>query len=132
LRKPGPLDAEERVVMEQHARIGAELTAAIPPLAHLAGAVRSCQEHWDGQGYPDRLAGAAIPIAARIIAVADAYDAMTSDRSYRLALPPHAVEAELRRCAGTQFDPSVVAALLELVGETALSRRDGGDRARRP
>jgi diguanylate cyclase (GGDEF)-like protein/putative nucleotidyltransferase with HDIG domain len=125
LRKPGPLDAEERQVMERHARIGADLTAAIPPLAHLASAVRSCQEHWDGQGYPDGLAGRDIPLAARIIAVADAYDAMTTDRSYRLALPADVVRAELERCAGTQFDPAVVAAMLELV-------RRGGTRPLAP
>lgn len=123
LRKPGPLDREERRVMEQHARIGAELTAAIAPLAHLAPAVRSCQEHWDGRGYPDGLVGEEIPLAARIIAVADAYDAMTSDRSYRLALPPAAVEAELRRCAGTQFDPAVVDAMVDLIRREGASAR---------
>lgn len=125
LRKPGPLDDEERRVMERHARIGADLTAAIPPLAHLATAVRSCQEHWDGQGYPDGLAGRDIPFVARIIAVADAYDAMTTDRSYRLALPADVVRDELERCAGTQFDPEVVTAMLELaLRERAAIRPD--------
>jgi diguanylate cyclase (GGDEF)-like protein/putative nucleotidyltransferase with HDIG domain len=124
LRKPGPLDAEERRIMEQHARIGAELTAAIPPLAHLASAVRSCQEHWDGQGYPDGLAGADIPLTARIIAVADAYDAMSTNRTYRFALPRPMVEAELARCSGTQFDPEVVAALLDLLPAAPADRDD--------
>ncbi len=78
--------------------------------------VRSCHEHWDGNGYPDRLAGAEIPLVARIVCTCDAWSAMTSDRSYRSALSQEDAAAELRRCAGTQFDPQVVEALVAVLG----------------
>src|SRR5262249_15000079 len=84
----------------------------------LTDAVRSSQEHFNGSGYPDGIAGDQIPLAARIIAVADAYHAMCSDRPYRAALPLGHAIAELERCAGTQFDPRVVAALVEVVVPT--------------
>jgi HD-GYP domain-containing protein (c-di-GMP phosphodiesterase class II) len=74
--------------------------------------VRSCHERWDGNGYPDRLAGEDIPLVARIVCVCDAFSAMTTDRSYRKALSSDEALAELRRCAGSQFDPSVVDALI--------------------
>ncbi|HZR79749.1 MAG TPA: diguanylate cyclase [Candidatus Binatia bacterium] len=117
LLKPGPLDETEREIMNLHAEVGAELVESVAGIRHLAVAVRASQEHYDGNGYPDGLAGEAIPLAARIVAVADAYHAMTTDRPYRAALPAAAVEAELRRCAGTQFDPKVVEALLEMVAD---------------
>lgn len=115
LRKPGPLDEHERLVMNQHAHLGAELAASQPAIRHLAGVVRASQEFFDGGGYPDGLAGEAIPLAARIIAVADAYHAMRSDRPYRAAIGREAAIAELARCAGTQFDPVVVHALVAVV-----------------
>jgi HD-GYP domain-containing protein (c-di-GMP phosphodiesterase class II) len=86
--------------------------------------VRSSHERWDGDGYPDRLAGEAIPLGARIVLACDAWDAMTSDRCYRRALGPDQAAAELRANAGTQFDPDVVAALLAVVfADEALGAR---------
>ena len=117
LLKPGPLDENERVIMNLHAEVGAELARALAPVRHLAPAIRASQEFFDGTGYPDGLAGEAIPLAARIIAVADAYHAMCSDRPYRAALPRDVAAAELQRCAWTQFDPAVVVAVLELIAE---------------
>ena len=81
-------------------------------LARVGVVVRASHERWDGGGYPDGLAGEAIPLAARIVSACDAYNAMTTDRSYRRALPVADALAELERCAGTQFDPDVVAALV--------------------
>jgi HD-GYP domain-containing protein (c-di-GMP phosphodiesterase class II) len=86
----------------------------VDPVADL---VLHHHERWDGAGYPDGLHGEKIPLGARIIFVADAYDAMTSDRVYRSKRSSHAALAELRRCAGTQFDPGIVAAFIEEVGE---------------
>jgi HD-GYP domain-containing protein (c-di-GMP phosphodiesterase class II) len=79
--------------------------------------VRASHERWDGGGYPDGLVGEAIPVAARIVSACDAFNAMTTDRSYRKALPLATAVGELRRCAGTQFDPAVVDALVSLVSE---------------
>src|SRR5262249_52018125 len=83
---------------------------AAPGLSGVAAMVRSSHERWDGAGYPDNLAGDDIPLGARIVTVCDAYDAMVTDRAYRAARPAHEALAELERCAGTQFDPRVVAA----------------------
>ena len=83
-------------------------------LSRVGVVVRASHERWDGGGYPDGLAGEAIPLAARIVSACDAYNAMTTDRSYRRALPVADAVAELERCAGSQFDPAVVAALVEL------------------
>lgn len=83
---------------------------------HVAPIVRSSHERWDGDGYPDRLAGEAIPLGARVIAVCDAYDAMTSTRPYRSAITKADAMDELRRCAGHQFDPRVVAAFERVIG----------------
>ena len=112
LNKPGPLDEAERAEMEQHTIVGAEMLQRIPFFDGVHQLVRSSHERWDGGGYPDRLAGEAIPLAARVIAACDAYHAMTSDRPYRAALPHDDAVAELRRCAGSQFDPAVVDALV--------------------
>ncbi|MBY0274982.1 diguanylate cyclase [Candidatus Binatia bacterium] len=117
LLKPGPLDDNERLIMNLHAEVGADLARALAPVRHLAPAIRSSQEFFDGTGYPDGVAGDAIPLPSRIIAVADAFHAMRSDRPYRAALCSEVAVAELRRCAGTQFDPAVVDALLELVAD---------------
>jgi two-component system cell cycle response regulator len=111
LDKPGPLDDSEWGFMRQHPVIGERILGAAPALAPVAELVRSSHERWDGRGYPDGLAGEAIPLGARIVFACDAYDAMTSDRCYQRARTPQAAMAELRRQAGTQFDPRVVEAL---------------------
>src|SRR6185312_9680516 len=103
--KPGPLDDDEWAQMRGHTIVGDELLLAAPPLRAVAPLVRASHERWDGGGYPDGVAGAAIPLAARIVAACDAYDAMTTDRVYRPAI--RAADAR----AGSQFDPAVVAAL---------------------
>jgi HD-GYP domain-containing protein (c-di-GMP phosphodiesterase class II) len=114
INKPGPLDAEERALMNTHTILGQEmLERAGGLLGDVGPFVRSCHEHWDGNGYPDGLAGDAIPLVARIVCTCDAWSAMTTDRSYRSALSHEAAVAELRKCAGTQFDPRVVDALLD-------------------
>jgi HD-GYP domain-containing protein (c-di-GMP phosphodiesterase class II) len=115
LRKEGPLDEAEWELMRQHPVAGEQIVAATPPLAYLAPSIRAEHERWDGGGYPDGLAGDQIPIASRIVLACDAYHAMTSDRPYRRARPEDEARAELRRCAGTQFDPAVVAALLDVI-----------------
>ena len=115
LNKPGQLTADELVVVQQHSEAGADVVAGIHELAHLAPAIRACHERWDGGGYPDGLAGHDIPISSRITFVCDAYDAMTSHRPYRGAMPATAARAELRRCRGTQFCPRCVDALLEVL-----------------
>jgi two-component system cell cycle response regulator len=111
LDKPGPLDDAEWELMRQHPATGERILNADPVLQPVARLVRASHERWDGAGYPDGLAGTAIPLAARIIAACDALDAMTSDRCYQAGRSLPEALAELRRCAGTQFDPDVVAAL---------------------
>jgi putative nucleotidyltransferase with HDIG domain len=110
LRKPAPLTAPERTVLQRHAQIGFRMleSLGIDPVAEW---VLHHHERWDGTGYPDRLAGTEIPLGARIIFVADAYDAMTSDRVYRQRRTNEDALDEIIRCAGTQFDPEVVEAL---------------------
>src|SRR5581483_416462 len=113
INKPGPLDAEERALMNTHTVLGQEmLERAGGLLGRIGTFVRSCHEHWDGNGYPDGLAREEIPLVARIVSACDAWSAMTSDHSYRRALSQEAAAIELRRCAGTQFDPGVVDALV--------------------
>ncbi len=116
LNKPGPLTPEERAVIERHTLVGERILAPVEFLAGVCRLVRHEHERWDGGGYPDGLAGEAIPLGARVIFACDALHAMTSDRPYRRALPAAIAHAELRRHAGTQFDPRVVAALLAEVG----------------
>ena len=112
LRKPDALNDAERLVLERHPRIGFQMleSLGVDPIADW---VLHHHERWDGNGYPDRLRGEEIPLGARIIFVADAYDAMTSDRVYRRRLTDEEAVSELVRCAGTQFDPSIVAAFIE-------------------
>ena len=112
LNKPGPLDRAEWDFMHQHTILGERILSAAPALRPIAAIVRASHERWDGTGYPDRLAGKDIPAAARIVAVCDAYQAMTSDRTYSRALGHEAACRELRAMAGTQFDPEVVEAFL--------------------
>jgi diguanylate cyclase (GGDEF)-like protein/putative nucleotidyltransferase with HDIG domain len=110
LRKPGPLTEPERMVLERHPQIGFRMleSLGVDPVADW---VLHHHERWDGSGYPDGLPGDQIPLGARIIFVADAYDAMTSERVYRRRVAPEHAIAELERCAGSQFDPEIVAAL---------------------
>jgi diguanylate cyclase (GGDEF)-like protein len=108
LNKPAALDDAEWAFIRRHTLIGQRITGAAPALERVALLVRSTHENVDGSGYPDGLAGDEIPLGSRIIAVCDAYDAMTTDRPYRRRIRREAAMAELRRCAGTQFDPQVV------------------------
>jgi putative nucleotidyltransferase with HDIG domain len=108
LRKPGPLDNDEKTIMRTHCEIGYNVLTRIPFLRDAAEIVLAHQEFYDGTGYPRGLRGEQIPLGARIFSIADAMDAMISDRPYRKALPmSHALE-EIRRCSGTQFDPQIV------------------------
>jgi diguanylate cyclase (GGDEF)-like protein len=111
LDKRGPLDDGEWEFMRRHTVIGERVLASAPALEGIGLLVRSSHERWDGAGYPDGLAADDIPLGARIVFVCDAYHAMTTDRPYQEARDPQAVLAEIRRCAGTQFDPGVVEAL---------------------
>jgi diguanylate cyclase (GGDEF)-like protein len=115
LNKPGLLDQEEWEFMRRHTLIGERILSAAPALAQSAELVRSSHERYDGSGYPDQLAGEAIPFGASIIAVCDAFDAMTSTRPYRAALSVGDALAELRRCSGSQFHPRVVRAFCDLI-----------------
>jgi HD-GYP domain-containing protein (c-di-GMP phosphodiesterase class II) len=112
---PGQLDAGSRAVMQRHSEAGAAFLARLPSLAHLVPTVLHHHEHVDGSGYPHGLAGDAIPFAARIVAVADAYSAITANRPYRAARSVEAAVLELRRVAGSQLDPAVVEALHSIV-----------------
>ncbi|MHB2019314.1 MAG: HD-GYP domain-containing protein [Candidatus Xenobia bacterium] len=115
LRKPSMLDPEERAIMEMHPVIGATIVQPIPLSAKVKSSVRHHQERWDGKGYPDRLAGEAIPLFARITAVADAWDTITSNRPYRAGRPVEVAVNEIKKCGGTQFDPQVVEAFLRVM-----------------
>jgi diguanylate cyclase (GGDEF)-like protein len=121
LAKPGPLDEAEWAFMRRHTVVGERILLAAPALGEVARIVRATHERMDGTGYPDRVRGEAIPLAARIIAVCDAYDAMRTDRPYQAQLGHDAALAELRRCAGTQFDPEVVAAFAAVLEERAAA-----------
>jgi len=115
LRKPGPLTEHEQALMRQHPIVGAQMVSSIPELEHLDPAIRAEHERWDGTGYPDGLAGLAIPVTSRIVFVCDAYHAMTSDRPYRRALTPEAAITEIANESGRQFCPSAAGALLHLL-----------------
>jgi HD-GYP domain-containing protein (c-di-GMP phosphodiesterase class II) len=116
INKPGPLDDEERALINTHTLLGEEMLGHVGGLlGDIGHVVRSSHERWDGDGYPDGLMGEQIPIAARIVSACDAWSAMTTDRAYRTRLSHHEAVAELRRCAGSQFDARVVDALLEVL-----------------
>jgi HD-GYP domain-containing protein (c-di-GMP phosphodiesterase class II) len=122
LLKPGKLTPEEYEVMKRHPIIGHQILAPVKYLGPVAQMVLYHQEWYNGRGYPEGLKGEEIPVGARMVAVIDAWDAMRSDRPYRKALAREAAVAEMRRCAGTQFDPRIVEAFLRI--ESADAARD--------
>jgi HD-GYP domain-containing protein (c-di-GMP phosphodiesterase class II) len=123
INKRGPLTAAERAVVERHTLEGEAMLLGVGgALAEIGSLVRSCHERWDGKGYPDRLLTEETPLVSRIVCACDAYNAMTTDRSYRAALAPAEAERELRANAGTQFDPVIVASLLRVLGSVATAR----------
>jgi HD-GYP domain-containing protein (c-di-GMP phosphodiesterase class II) len=122
LAKPGRLNAGELDQIREHPRLGARILLRIAVFRAAIPYVLYHHERWDGRGYPTGRAGEEIPLEARVLAVADAFDAMTSDRPYRRALDHEEAVAEVARCAGTQFDPAIVEVFLELFGEPAELR----------
>ncbi len=115
LSKKGLLDNEEWETIKMHPEAGCRIARATEEFAHVADDILCHHEHWDGSGYPRGLKGEEIPLLARIMAIADAYEVMTSGRPYRRALPPLAAVNELKRCAGTQFDPKLVEVFVSLL-----------------
>jgi HD-GYP domain-containing protein (c-di-GMP phosphodiesterase class II) len=127
LNKPGPLLPHELELVRAHVRVGHSLLQRIPALQVVAEAVLHHHEWFDGSGYPDGLAGEQIPVASRIVAVVDAYSAMTTSRCYRRACSQEVAREELVRCAGTQFDPRVVEVFLSLLDEPQSRPGDDDD-----
>jgi putative nucleotidyltransferase with HDIG domain len=121
LRKPGPLLPHERAEIQEHPLAGAWLLEDVAVAQPALRCVLHHHERWDGDGYPHRLAAAAIPIEARLVALADAFDAMTSDRPYRSALTHKEALGEVGRCAGTQFDPELAGVFLDVWAERAAA-----------
>jgi diguanylate cyclase (GGDEF)-like protein/putative nucleotidyltransferase with HDIG domain len=117
LRKPGKLNKEELEVIRQHARFGELIVHDVPDVGDVVAAIGGHHEHFDGTGYPRALSGDDIPYLARILAVADAYSAMTSDRPYRKAIPADVAQNELRKAAGRQLDPELVNVFLKILCE---------------
>jgi len=118
--KPGKLNKNEWTIMKKHPEIGYRIALSSPDLAHIAKSILYHHERWDGKGYPYGLAGEEIPITSRIISIVDAYDAMTSNRPYRKALPKEEAIEELKRCSGTQFDPDLVGIFMDQLAPRAL------------
>lgn len=133
LLKPERLSSEEFEIISNHSAVGGHIVESVPFLSDLMPVIRAHHERWDGKGYPDGLMGARIPLLARILMVADAFDAMTSERPYRKPVSVEVARAELVRCAGTQFDPEVVSALLGALdsGEARVVIHTEAVRARR-
>ncbi|WP_354700853.1 hypothetical protein DSM112329_01145 [Paraconexibacter sp. AEG42_29] len=125
LDSPDDLTDDEWLFMREHPVIGERILACAPPLRGVAAVVRSTHERWDGSGYPDRLAGLEIPLAARVIAVCDAFDVITTSRPYHRGETVEAAIGELRRCAGAQFDPHLVEAFVRARAATATAARQG-------
>jgi putative nucleotidyltransferase with HDIG domain len=125
LEKPGPLTLDERRQMEQHSEIGERILRNVDDYSEIADVVRSHHERIDGMGYPDGIHGDEIPLLARLIGVADAYDAMTSDRPYREALPSRVARMRLAQAVGTQFDTAVVAAFEAILATADENYRSG-------
>ena len=126
INKPGPLSAREMEEMRRHPFVGSSLLAPVEFLAPVRPLLEASHEWWDGRGYPRALAGHEIPLAARIVSVCDAYHAMTSDRSYRRALPEREAIRRLQECAGSQFDPAVVDVFCGLHRRGAIPGHDQG------
>jgi diguanylate cyclase (GGDEF)-like protein len=126
IRKPSPLTQAERREMDRHPEIGEQILAPVPFLQAIRPIVRACHERWDGKGYPDGLAGEAIPLEARIIFVCDAFHAMTTDRPYRQALPEKEAIRRIKLSAGTQFDPEVVKVFARLHAAGGIHYEAGG------
>jgi putative nucleotidyltransferase with HDIG domain len=124
LQKPSLLTDSELAVVAEHSRLGASIIQTIPFLSSIVPAITHHHERWDGNGYPDCLSAEDIPLAARILATADAFDAMTTSRSYRPAMPEEEARRELARCRGTQFDPATVDALLRALDSQRLRVRE--------
>ncbi len=121
LNKPAPLSNAEWSVMRRHSEWGSGMLADVPGLDSVAWAVLAHHERWDGSGYPRGLKGEEIPFTSRIIAVSDAFSAMTTDRPYRCARSVDDALCELARCAGSQFDPTVVEAFVARTGQAAVA-----------
>ncbi len=115
LCKPSRLNDEEWSLMKRHSQIGADIVGVIQQMNQVSPLIKYHHEHYDGSGYPDGLTGDQIPLGARILAVVDAYSAMTADRIYRPARPPQEARAELQRTSGSQFDPQVVSVFLQIL-----------------
>ena len=116
LSKRAPLTEADWVEIKRHPEVGFRIAQASPELIHISEYILSHHERWDGKGYPRGLAGASIPLLARVLMVVDSFDAMTQDRAYRKAMPVEVALEEIRRNAGTQFDPSVARAFLGMMG----------------
>jgi putative nucleotidyltransferase with HDIG domain len=131
LQKRGPLTPAELEVMRKHPPIGAQIVQHVKSLAAVVPLVLHHHEKYDGSGYPQGLRGKEIPLGARIIAVADAYHAMTSDRPYRPGMSQHQAVSELLRCVGTHFDPAVVEAFLRVLQQRAATAHEDATAAGR-
>jgi diguanylate cyclase (GGDEF)-like protein len=133
LRKPGKLTAEEYEIMQRHPALGGMIASAIPGMSQIVDGVRSHHERWDGKGYPDQFAGEDIPLLGRILAVADAFSAMTTDRPYRKGMAWEDALEEIRKNVGTQFDPTIARAFLKVaesrLAEGGLEQRPDGEAA---
>ncbi|MPN11859.1 hypothetical protein SDC9_159167 [bioreactor metagenome] len=120
LNKPSSLNEEEFAVMKTHPEIGYRIAMASPEFASIAELILTHHERWDGAGYPNRISGEKIPLLSRILAIADAYDAMTKDRIYRKALPREVAVREIKTNAGSQFDPQIAGVFLQILEQNDL------------
>ena len=127
LNKPQRLTVDEYLAFQSHPEKGKRIIEPVSFLRHLVPCVYHHHESWDGTGYPEGLDGEAIPLEARILAVADTYDAMTSDRPYRKALPHYFAMLEIRSCAGKQFDPKIVTAFEHAIEAHRKKCKQSGD-----
>jgi len=115
LLKEGKLTEKEWKVIKRHPEIGFNIANASPQIAHIAKAILSCHENWDGSGYPMGISGESIPVISRIILISDAYDVMTNKRSYKEPMEKDDAIAELKRCSGGQFDPKLVGKFIGII-----------------
>ena len=122
LKKPGRLEPEERAIMETHPALGEVIIRKAPQLALTLPGVRHHHERWDGNGYPDRLSGTEIPLIGRLLALADTFDAMTSDRPYRKGMAPETALAEFPKLAGSQFDPDLTTEFVQMMSRSEMKK----------